>query len=515
MKDKFLKLNTFVDKYIYQTRLIYFIIFLLSLLVPTICLLYLIDVCFTKTVALVLMIILGLIDADLIIFNIIKREYKVEHIFASLILPIGLSMCLLMLPNFGVDEGAHAYRAYVISEGYILTDRYEDKTPKMVVPEQLERSIEIYTYNELGERAKQPVDYNKTIEVNRDGTTANTYFFLGYVFPALTFKIGKIFNINIFVIYYIARITNFLLFVLLVYYAIKLLPIGKYALLLLCLNPLTVQCAVTLTLDTLINALSFLLIACVLNKLFVDKKIAKKDLIIIGSVAILLSFMKYAYFPLIGSLLLLISKKNKKSTNISLLVIMIISMIVAIGSFLFFGRYYVTNNSYVINNGIDSAKQLSFIIHNPVDYLNVLLNTTLKNGSFYFFTLLGRNLSRYLIHIPEIFQVIYFAILIFSIYIEKSKYELSKISRLLFWAIFVGTYIIVLTGLYVGWSQTGAPIIEGIQGRYFLPIALLPGLCLIRKGNHLKYNKGAFILICTSLVVAGYTLVAVVKFFNI
>ena len=39
----------------------------------------------------------------------------------------------------------------------------------------------------------------------------------------------------------------------------------------------------------------------------------------------------------------------------------------------------------------------------------------------------------------------------------------------------------------IGWTAEGASIIEGVQGRYFLP--LLPFLCLAFRGNSVEVKK--------------------------
>ena len=204
MKNKFLNFNKYVSKYIYDSKLIYPLIFVISLYIPSIFLLSKCNIINENLFINFMVCILLVINLDLILLNIIKQNYKIEHVFVSLILPIGLSMMLMILPNHIPDEAAHSYRAYVISEGHLLTKKNEDNTPKMEVPKQLLKSLEqINTYKDLSKSLKEQANYNDIVAIGLDGAGASTYFFGGYLFPALAMKIGKIFNINIIITYYL------------------------------------------------------------------------------------------------------------------------------------------------------------------------------------------------------------------------------------------------------------------------------------------------------------------------
>ncbi len=45
------------------------------------------------------------------------------------------------------------------------------------------------------------------------------------------------------------------------------------------------------------------------------------------------------------------------------------------------------------------------------------------------------------------------------------------VDKLIFLTIFVSVVVLIYTALYVGFTNVGNPIINGIQGRYFIPIA--------------------------------------------
>ena len=75
--------------------------------------------------------------------------------------------------------------------------------------------------------------------------------------------------------------------------------------------------------------------------------------------------------------------------------------------------------------------------------------------------------------------------------------------------IFIGISLFIFLGLYMGWTKTGADIIDGVQGRYFIPILILPFLCLIQKGKYIKFKYINVIYISYLLL---YTLYGILGF---
>ncbi len=73
-------------------------------------------------------------------------------------------------------------------------------------------------------------------------------------------------------IIYLARFANLLLYVLIVYSAIKLTPVHKWVFFLLALMPMTLYEAASLSADSFTIAVSFLLIALFLKFSFYYKK---------------------------------------------------------------------------------------------------------------------------------------------------------------------------------------------------------------------------------------------------
>ena len=106
--------------------------------------------------------------------------------------------------------------------------------------------------------------------------------------------------------------------------------------------------------------------------------------------------------------------------------------------------------------------------------------------------------------LPSIYFLISF---FFFALISVQKDEDIKIStwqKIILGTIFIMVFGLILTSLYAQWTPLGEEIIEGIQGRYFLPIILvIPLICSKTiKNKKLKYPT----LIAQSTIV-NYTII--------
>ena len=79
--------------------------------------------------------------------------------------------------------------------------------------------------------------------------------------------------------------------------------------------------------------------------------------------------------------------------------------------------------------------------------------------------------------------------LLFSPFLEKNYKELKIGDKLVFIGTFLIIFVLTLTALYVGHSGVGTDIIQGIQGRYFMPVVILLLLCMCGKERYIKLKN--------------------------
>jgi len=271
------------------------------------------------------------------------------------------------------------------------------------------------TSRKLMGKMNETTDYNDTEEV---WCPAEGYNAIMYIFSSIAFFIGRIFNINIFITMYLARIFNFIFFLFAGYYIIKLIPFGKLILFVYMFNPMLIHQSAAISADSIINSITLLFIAYTLYMAFREQENDIKEQIIYAILAIAVSLAKYVYFPLVLLSVLLISKKKSKKENSYLLAVIGICIILAIVNFFIGNRYGGAPNS---NRNVNMVEQVKYIIMNPIEYIKTFIRTNIELGEFYYMSFNGRSLGWLNINVFSL-PVIFYSVLLHC----ASHYEDTK-----------------------------------------------------------------------------------------
>lgn len=453
---------------------------------------------------LALMIFTGICIAYIMILNTIKNKDKLERLFVSYIIPIGAVFTIFMIPGFVADEPAHMYRAYDISNGTIITPIDENGNSSTTIPKDLDLNDreKFNSYKILLDRLNKTTDYTDTEEV---WSPAQGYNFIMYVFSSAAFLIGRLTGLNIFYTIYLARILNFIFFVIMGYYAIKKLPFAKFVFFVYLFNPMLIHQAASVSADSIINTVTLYFIASTMNLMFKKDEINKKEKIIYFITALIVSVAKYVYFPLVVLSLLLMKKKNKKGKYLVVSLI-VISLLFAGASFVIGNRYKGPETASEVVSNINAAGQVKFIITHPIQYIKVIGNTIIQFSEYYFNGFNGRYLGWLNIFVNPLPVCLYAVLLGLTILFEKNEIDLKLIQRLFFIGIFVLIALLIFTGMYMSCSDVGADGILGVQGRYFIPIVILLMIALIKNGKYIEYKYTTqvytiLLLLCVNLPV--------------
>lgn len=126
------------------------------------------------------------------------------------------------------------------------------------------------------------------------------------------------------------------------------------------------------------------------------------------------------------------------------------------------------------------------LLSNPIRYLQMLLYTINYNGSKYLMSMFGGEIGlneHVILHsiVPYTFCILS---LITGLINTEIKNKFSKYQTVIIVLIILAIIVLVFTSLYIQWTKPTDIIIEGVQGRYFLPILPLI-LLLLRKIKNL------------------------------
>ena len=186
-----------------------------------------------------------------------RKHIEISKIFLMLGIPLGIFMMLAIPLGNIPDERAHLARVYEISEFHFTSEIKEDNsTCGRILPEEI---YNLNGYNYSYEETMNNLFSNSEKEMFVPFPNTSLYSVVSYIPQVIGIFIGKTLNLPIYITAYLGRISNFIIWTLLVYYAIKIVPYCKKIILFIALMPITLQEAVSLSPDAFTFSTALLL----------------------------------------------------------------------------------------------------------------------------------------------------------------------------------------------------------------------------------------------------------------
>lgn len=275
----------------------------------------------------------------------------------------------------------------------------------------------------------------------------------------------------------LSRFINMILSVLLIGQAIRITPIGKSLMAVLALMPMTMQQISSFSYDWFVISVSFLVIALSFD---MYGNISKGNspglfryLILCALALLLIPTKSYAYTPVAAIPLLLYIEgkyhffsKNRKTILYILAGILLAAVL-----------YFVWAMLLDPLHGIEETNvryKLPYFIHNPEKFLILFGNTVETMETWYMDTFVGLYLGLIDKYTRRFIVYVIIVVLIFAGIRRKDQdIVLPSTIRKLLLASAAVTILFTVAGMSIHWTRTVSPVIEGIQGRYFIPISVL------------------------------------------
>lgn len=301
----------------------------------------------------------------------------------------------------------------------------------------------------------------------------------------------------------LAKYGNLLMYILVVFFAIKLARSYQMLVALIGLLPNNLFIASAISYDGVVTA--FLLLATVLianEMLEPEKKITWQSTLGILLAYVIGSLTKPVYIVMA---LMLVCFGKKKFQNRFQEVVFKISVCVIAGLMLYAifkplpaagGNYQLVGNfSYLgdkRNVGTSFSGQLQYVLSNPFTYAKVLLCSMLGMVKDYLFggdSFIG---YAYLGFKSWIWTWLCLLLALFTaVFTDKTetrkpigvKYIILNLIMIF------GTAAIVWTSMYVSYTAVGADTISGVQGRYFIPLFLPFFSCFFQNKCKVPFSK--------------------------
>lgn len=425
-----------------------------------------------------------------------------ERVFLFFATTFGLLFVLLTPPFQAPDEYSHFLRAYQVSDLRFTSESFEENG-KIRYGGDIPKSINVaipnlvagvagnpslkFNPNLYGEYVSQPL-----VKSNTEKTVIEAggmYSPIVYAPQAIGISVGKIFEASPLMLMWLARLMNLALWITLVYIAIKIIPFGKWALMMFALNPVSVFLSASLSPDV-INVGGVLIFISLLFATLTQDKISRRTMLVIIALLCVLALSKPV--NLLFALLVFMIPKRLFGSWKHYLIYCVTALVVAGIFFLLWNiqaREVVDAaiSSQSAGMNISSKEQLQYILSSPLSYVwdifrNYILVSPGTSGDAVLATLFGM-LGWLDTAIPFWVIILYCVGLFLAVLYQFGRgISLSVRQKAILIIVFMLGFIGNITAMYLNATPVASSTISGVQGRYFMPfIALLSGVFTGRK----------------------------------
>lgn len=446
------------------------------------------------------------------------------EVFLILAAIFGTIFCFRMAPLSGTDEFTHFPRAYQISDGQLSEENLTNNEFGGYLPSNINNMVSDYRdlsrkgtitefkQNEfiLNQKYKN-TRYLGDIKQRAAFSSDSVYPPWSYLPAVAGIRIARALRLPLLWYVYLGRLATLAVWILLVWWALKLLPEGRWFIVVLALLPTTLSQAATIGIDGLIIGVSWLLIALVIAVMAKKPHVSRAQLIMLSSLAVLVSIVKQGYWliallPLVIPAEYFISKRLSKTWKI----FTVGTVLVLSSAFIFLSEALISGAVLTPREGvyINGSSQLRYILNNPLLYAShILLQPFTKSFDTIFIGFVGIVTNR-LIYLSVLVIVLLYIGLTLAYTQAEVLPELHIYRRRLILSslfIVVGTYLFISTALFLGFTQVGSNVVEGLAGRYFLPfvplILFIPLTSTVR--SKIKAKPVTFVATTLAIVIIG------------
>ena len=434
------------------------------------------------------------------------KKIRVENFFTVLILIFGAFLILITPIGAGQDEETHFARIWEMSKGNLIANQSLSEGPNLPhafyqLAYHSDVNLTPVTWDAWKEQLKVKIDWDNMY----DYTIRTRYFPTFYLPQAFIMGIlGRVLDTPIAIIYYVERFSYLFIYALLIYFTIRITPVGKWIFGVLAIAPMAMIQISTITADGLNNAIAFLFIAWILymNRSEKQAVFSRKEWFTTALLTFAVCTLKMNGLPLL-LLLFLIPRKRFGSRRWFVAFIFF-----ALFSFVVVGMgWNIYNSGFLLFSeqagSSNTSEQLKGIITNPLHYLGALAYSILSQMPKYLREWIGISAHRWWL-LPAPVYWLTPVVIVYAFFTDGLGDVLNRKKRIFalvtFLALFIGTWTI----FYLLYNDPGTLLIRNIHGRYFLFIGPLLLISLLPHKGLLKLNR--LWLQIGSILIAGMTI---------
>ena len=400
---------------------------------------------------------------------------------------------VFLTPPFQVpDEPQHFYRAYQLSELRLISS-IDDNRGGDVLPSSLidlsshylstrdihaDRSVRKQQFSALVDGSRIPLDPAHREFI--DFTGAAFYSPLPYLPQAAAIGTGRSFGWNPLALLYFARFVNAIAAVLLLSMAVQITPIAKPAFMVAGLLPMSAYLFGSVSADAMLIGTAFLFTAVALRA-YTRREWQTGDIVTAIACACVFCSIKAVYAPLL--LLGLPSAFVGKDRTRGLLIQLAIAAVPIAMTIIWL--HAVSGLVTPVKPGTGVAAQIHHVLAHPLFFLAAVAHGFIWN-KFYYFSLIG-TLGWLTITLPAISYILPAVAFLIAVSARQRQVQAVPVRILAWWSMLAGgCVLLVMLALYCYWTRVAAIMVDGIQGRYFIPV--VPFFAVILAGLATRMN---------------------------
>lgn len=408
---------------------------------------------------------------------IVWRGYPVNWRMLTIFL-VGMAYFLVTPVYTAPDETGHYRRIYEISEGRLFCDVAEDGQGISIVPDHLiAESLSYFRSSAVYEREKQALRetvYDLATLVEALNTNQALYAPTTYIPQAIGVFLARMVSNHSLVIFYAARLASFFFGLLAAYGAMRLMPDYRDMIFCIVMTPMYLQEMISCAADATVNSVTLFYVAFLFYLKGREQEVRRLQLLAVFALSVFLALCKVVYIPFVLLVFLIPNTQfHSRGKGILFKVATLGISVIAFGAWTGYAMRYLQTGG-VKGAEIQSSEQIAYVLTHITDFIEICANTTWSYIYTWMQCGVGSALGPLAVGVDGFFITILLFFILFHVFFEvgsgERKQNLTTGERVLVAAVILGTIALTYASLYVQWTPYQDDLIEGIQGRYFIPL---------------------------------------------
>lgn len=424
------------------------------------------------------------------------RRCRIEKVFVFTILCLGVIYNFVLTPYMTPDESYHIDMSYRHSNTLLgIESAGENKCYKRQDDTELEftSSPSLENYKIIYDGLFSMAENDTLVEAEATSTTEAPMII--YLPAVLGMTLARLLHLGTVPMLLLGRWFSLLGFTILTYFGMKKLPFGKTALFLLAVLPMNLQQCTSFSYDAVITGVSFLYICWCVSLAFGEKQVKATDMLGLGILGIILVYGKSGVYLPLALLIFLIPAARfggKRVRNLCVLGLFLLPVLCFLNQNTATVSYIATTTeaTATVGSSTTAGYTIGYFFSQPLELVRMLANTLSDKTAFYLESLVGQKMGWVEIDISEVISMLFWLLLILASLKTKEEPMYIRTGQK-WWIVFVCAVCagLILAGMLLTWTPRGYVSIEGVQGRYFIP--LMPALLLVLRNPRLTWDRCA------------------------